>query len=92
MNRCSRRATVVATQEEGRLAKQETRSCLVYSAKVENPNFMPEYSVWKPATSSGPASGRSKGVRFVSSEAAGGVDKEPDKQWEDGEPVHVCAG
>jgi hypothetical protein len=31
--------------------------------------FMPEYSVWNPATSSDSASGMSKGNRFVSAKA-----------------------
>src|SRR5258705_13500978 len=40
-----------------------------YSPRKNRPNFMLEYSVWKPATSSDSASGRSNGVRFVSASA-----------------------
>src|SRR5438309_290876 len=39
---------------------------LMYSAVKNMENFMDEYSVWYPATSSDSASGRSKGARFVS--------------------------
>jgi hypothetical protein len=39
---------------------------LMYSARKKNANFIPEYSVWNPATSSFSASGRSNGARFVS--------------------------
>src|SRR5207247_2617728 len=41
-----------------------------YSPRKNRPNFMLEYSVWNPATSSDSASGRSNGVRFVSASAA----------------------
>ena len=37
-----------------------------YSVRKNMDHFMPEYSVWKPATSSDSASGMSKGVRLVS--------------------------
>src|SRR5580765_3487868 len=39
------------------------------SPRKKSPNFMLEYSVWKPATSSASASGRSKGARLVSANA-----------------------
>src|SRR5260370_39845900 len=51
-------------------ATQETVTMLAYSAMKNAANFMLEYSVWKPATSSFSASGRSKGTRFVSANAA----------------------
>src|SRR3972149_11287048 len=51
-------------------ATVETTMMLAYSARKKNANFMPLYSVWKPATSSVSASGRSKGTRFVSASAA----------------------
>ena len=41
-----------------------------YSAIWRSANFIEEYSVWKPATSSVSASGRSKGVRLTSAAAA----------------------
>src|SRR5216117_635890 len=41
-----------------------------YSAICSRAKRMDEYSVWKPATSSVSASGRSKGVRFTSAVAA----------------------
>src|ERR1041385_4349405 len=43
---------------------------LAYSAMKNAANFMLLYSVWKPATSSFSASGRSKGTRFVSAKPA----------------------
>src|SRR6266545_7194423 len=39
------------------------------SPRKKSPNFMLEYSVWNPATSSASASGRSKGARLVSANA-----------------------
>ena len=42
---------------------------LAYSARKKPANFMLLYSVWKPPTSSGSASGRSKGRRLVSANA-----------------------
>jgi len=42
---------------------------LAYSAMKKAANFMLLYSVWKPATSSFSASGRSKGTRLVSAKA-----------------------
>ena len=41
-----------------------------YSAICSSAKRMDEYSVWKPATSSVSASGRSNGVRFTSAVAA----------------------
>ena len=38
----------------------------VYSARKKSANFIDEYSVWYPATSSVSASGMSNGRRFVS--------------------------
>src|ERR1019366_6443522 len=49
---------------------QETVTMLQYSAIKNAANFMLPYSVWKPATSSFSASGRSKGTRLVSAKAA----------------------
>ena len=43
---------------------------LAYSAMKNAANFMLEYSVWNPATSSFSASGRSNGTRLVSANAA----------------------
>src|ERR1035438_3282558 len=43
---------------------------LAYSAMKKLANFMLLYSVWKPATSSFSASGRSNGTRLVSAKAA----------------------
>ena len=42
---------------------------LQYSARKKKTKIIPECSVKKPATSSDSASGRSKGVRFVSANA-----------------------
>ena len=39
---------------------------LVYSERKNMANFIPEYSVWKPAVSSDSASARSKGALFSS--------------------------
>src|SRR3954463_3935857 len=44
----------------------DTVVTLMYSARKNIANLIEEYSVWKPATSSLSASGRSKGARFVS--------------------------
>src|SRR5580692_2540957 len=52
------------------VATQDTVTMLAYSAIKNDANFMLEYSVWKPATSSFSASGRSKGTRLVSANAA----------------------
>src|SRR4051794_9618763 len=53
-----------------KVATQQTVTILQYSAvkKAANPRL--EYSVWKPATSSFSASGRSNGTRFVSANEA----------------------
>src|ERR1700729_4082374 len=48
------------------VASDETVIMLTYSANMNNANFSDEYSVWKPATSSPSASGRSNGARLVS--------------------------
>ncbi len=40
----------------------ETLTMLMYSARKNSANFIEEYSVWKPPTSSPSASGRSKGA------------------------------
>src|SRR5262245_51992972 len=40
-----------------------------YSPRKNSAHFIDEYSVWKPATSSPSASGRSNGARFVSANA-----------------------
>src|SRR5262245_48822559 len=44
-------------------------SMFMYSPRKNSAHFMDEYSVWKPATSSPSASGRSNGARFVSANA-----------------------
>src|ERR1041385_254207 len=44
----------------------DTVSMLAYSARKNRENLKPLYSVWKPATSSDSASGRSNGARLVS--------------------------
>ena len=44
----------------------DTAIILAYSARKYRENRNPLYSVWKPATSSDSASGRSKGARLVS--------------------------
>src|ERR1700741_2163711 len=51
-------------------ATQETVTMFAYSAMKNAANFMLEYSVWNPATSSFSASGRSNGTRLVSANAA----------------------
>src|SRR5262245_1067625 len=48
------------------VARQETVIIAVYSAMKNMANLKLAYSVWKPATSSDSASGRSKGARLVS--------------------------
>ena len=47
----------------------DIRTILPYSARKKNTKIIPECSVINPATSSDSASGRSKGVRFVSASA-----------------------
>lgn len=49
--------------------KADIKTILQYSAKKKKTKIIPECSVKKPATSSDSASGRSKGVRFVSAKA-----------------------
>src|SRR5258708_34219580 len=51
------------------VARQETVIIAVYSAMKNMANLKLAYSVWKPATSSDSASGRSKGARLVSAMA-----------------------
>src|SRR3989338_4757174 len=46
--------------------KAQTANASRNSAMYQSANFMPLYSVWKPATSSDSASGMSKGVRLTS--------------------------
>src|SRR4029077_12934386 len=55
----------------------ETVIMLVYSAMKNMANLKLAYSVWKPATSSDSASGRSKGTRLVSAMAATKKHRKP---------------
>src|SRR5271166_805355 len=48
------------------VASEETVIMLTYSANMNIAKLSDEYSVWKPATSSPSASGRSNGARLVS--------------------------
>ena len=48
------------------VATAETLSMLMYSARKNHANFIEEYSVMYPPTSSPSASGRSNGSRFTS--------------------------
>ena len=48
------------------VARAETVTMLMYSARKNSANFSDEYSVWKPPTSSPSASGRSNGARLGS--------------------------
>src|SRR5712664_4346685 len=57
--------------------RQETVIMLVYSAMKNMANLKLAYSVWKPATSSDSASGRSNGTRLVSATAAMKKQKNP---------------
>src|SRR5262245_65550265 len=50
-------------------AMHEIEITLANSPRKNSPNFMLEYSVWNPATSSASASGRSNGARLVSASA-----------------------
>src|SRR5258708_29013915 len=50
-------------------AMHEMLMTLANSPRKKSPNFMLEYSVWNPATSSASASGRSNGARLVSASA-----------------------
>src|SRR5436309_3983864 len=68
--------TPSSTSDSGHGARQPPRNSVVasaltvvmltYSARKNIANLIEEYSVWKPATSSLSASGRSNGARFVS--------------------------
>src|SRR5690349_9197822 len=51
-------------------AIEETAIMAEYSAKKNNDQRKPLYSVWKPAVSSDSASGKSKGARLVSATMA----------------------
>src|ERR671936_1952976 len=51
-------------------AMEDTAIIAAYSARKNNDQRNPEYSVWKPAVSSLSASGRSKGARLVSATMA----------------------
>ncbi len=51
-------------------AIDDTASIAAYSARKNSDQRKPLYSVWKPATSSDSASGRSKGARLVSATIA----------------------
>src|SRR5215510_15093230 len=55
----------------------DTVIMLVYSAMKNMANLKLEYSVWKPATSSDSASGKSNGTRLVSAMAAVRKQKKP---------------
>src|SRR5580658_2041720 len=57
--------------------RHETVIMLVYSAMKNIANLKLAYSVWKPATSSDSASGRSNGTRLVSATAATKKQKKP---------------
>ena len=57
---------VEAPPKKSRVATQATVIMFAYSAMKNMANFMEEYSVWYPATSSDSASGRSNGLRLVS--------------------------
>src|SRR5580765_3431047 len=51
------------------IATELIANTAAYSPRKNSAHFMLEYSVWKPATSSDSASGRSNGARFVSASA-----------------------
>src|SRR4051795_8032005 len=69
-------STLLSMSESGHGARQPPRNnvvasaatvvTLMYSARKNIANLIEPYSVWKPATSSVSASGRSNGARFVS--------------------------
>ena len=48
----------------------QTIKMLMYSAKKNKANFIPEYSVWNPAVNSDSASDKSNGARLVSAVTA----------------------
>src|ERR1700694_2797821 len=54
---------------KSRVRMEHTVIMLTYSATKNVPNRRLEYSVWKPATNSVSASGKSKGARLVSASA-----------------------
>src|SRR5436189_4568045 len=51
------------------IATELIANTAAYSPRKNSAHFMLEYSVWKPATSSDSASGRSNGARLVSASA-----------------------
>src|ERR1700733_6976708 len=55
---------------KSRVAMEQTVTMFAYSAMKNDAKVMLLYSTWNPATSSFSASGRSKGMRFVSANAA----------------------
>src|SRR3989442_14653228 len=59
------------------VARHDTVIMLAYSPIKNIANLKLAYSVWKPATSSPSASGKSKGKRLVSAIAAGKKQKKP---------------
>src|SRR5260370_10722439 len=66
----NRRAGPCHPPKNNKVARQPTVNMFTYSAMKNIANFMALYSVWYPATSSVSASGKSKGIRFVSAHAA----------------------
>ena len=60
-----------------------------YSPRKNMPNFIPEYSVWKPPMSSCSDSGRSNGKRLVSANALIEEDQEADRRHENSPDVLV---
>src|SRR5687768_7405108 len=62
--------TVFQEPKKSTTATRHTNSIMAYSAKNKAANRKPEYSVWKPATSSDSASGISNGARFDSANEA----------------------
>src|SRR3954452_20858372 len=57
--------------------RQQLTVIAEYSASMKNANFIAEYSVWYPATSSDSASGKSNGVRLFSAFIATKKQKQP---------------
>src|SRR6266571_2936132 len=73
--------------------RHETVIMLVYSAMKNIANLKLAYSVWKPATSSDSASGKSNGARFVSATAATKKQKKPricGKMFQPSSPSFGC--
>src|SRR6516225_1882601 len=64
-------------------AMDDTASIAAYSARKNSDQRNPLYSVWKPATSSDSASGRSKGARFVSNHRDRKHHERQKSQWEE---------